>query len=64
VTIFLNDGKGNFTADVIATTGGQELVIGDMNGRGDLCILSSNHGYYGAANPLEMWVNKTNTTLK
>jgi hypothetical protein len=35
VTIFLNDGTGNFTADVIATTGGQELVIGDMNGRGD-----------------------------
>jgi len=64
VTIFLNDGTGNFTADVIATTGGQELVIGDMNGRGDLGILSSNHGYYGAANPLEMWVNKTNMTLK
>jgi hypothetical protein len=58
VTVFYNDGNGNFTQQVLATTGGQNQVLGDLTGDGDLDILSENHGYFGAPNPLELWVNQ------
>jgi hypothetical protein len=58
VAIFYNDGNGNFTQQVVATTGGQNQVLGDLEGDGDLDILSANHGYYGAPHPLEIWVNQ------
>jgi hypothetical protein len=61
VTVFYNDGAGNFTPSVLATTGGQNQVVGDIDGDGDLDILSANHGFYGAAHPLEIWVNNLKT---
>jgi hypothetical protein len=58
VAVFYNDGNGNFTQQILATTGGQNQVLGDIDHDGDLDILSANHGYYGAPNPLELWVNQ------
>jgi hypothetical protein len=60
VAVFYNDGNGNFTQQVLATTGGQNQVVGDIEGDGDIDILSANHGFYGAPNPLEIWVNQLN----
>jgi hypothetical protein len=58
VAVFYGDGNGNFTQQILATTGGHNQVLGDIDGDGALDILSSNHGYYGAPNPLEIWVNQ------
>jgi hypothetical protein len=60
VAVFYNDGNGNFTQQVLATTGGQNQVVGDIEGDGDLDVLNANHGFYGAPNPLEIWVNQLN----
>ena len=35
VAIFYNDGTGNFTPEVIATSGGHNQVVGDVEGNGD-----------------------------
>ncbi|HYZ34193.1 MAG TPA: VCBS repeat-containing protein [Crenalkalicoccus sp.] len=58
VAVFLNQGEGSFAEGVVATTGGQNQVIGDVTGDGYPDILSANHGYYGAPNPLELWVSE------
>ncbi len=56
VTIFNGDGNGGFMPQVLSTDGGQNQVAGDITGNGNMGVLSANHGYYGAANPLELWV--------
>jgi FG-GAP-like repeat len=56
LAVFYGDGNGNFTQQILATTGGHNQALGDINGDGDLDILNSNHGYYGAPNPLEIWM--------
>jgi len=48
VAVFYNDGSGGFTQVVLETTGGQNNVVKDVDGDGDLDILSVNHGFYGA----------------
>ncbi|HZU90930.1 MAG TPA: VCBS repeat-containing protein, partial [Stellaceae bacterium] len=58
VAVFYGDGQGNFTQQILATTGGHNQVLGDIDGNGDLDILSANHGYDGAPNPLEVWMNQ------
>jgi hypothetical protein len=60
VTVLYNDGNANFTQQVIATTGSQNQTLGDIYGDGDLDILGANHNYFGAPNPLEIWVNQLN----
>ena len=47
--------------EVLETTGGQNNVVGDVDGDGDLDILSVNHGYYGAPHPIELFVNNLNS---
>jgi len=56
VAVFYNDGAGNFTEQVLETTGGQNNVVGDVDGDGDLDILNVNHGFYGAPHPIELFV--------
>ena len=58
IAVFYNDGDANFTQQVIATTGGHNQVVGDVMGNGNLAILSANHHYFGAPNPLELWVRR------
>lgn len=57
VTVFFNDGNGNFSEDILETTGGQNNCVGDVDGDGDLDILNVNHGFYGAPHPIELFVN-------
>jgi hypothetical protein len=63
IAVFYNDGDGSFTQQVIATTGGHEQVVGDVAGNGNLAILSTNHHYFGAPNPLELWVRRANRVI-
>jgi len=59
VAIFYGDGAGGFREQVLETTGGQNNVVGDVDGDGRLDILNVNHGFYGAPHAIELFVNKT-----
>jgi len=58
VSVFYNDGHGNFTQQVLSNSSGHNPVVTDVGGDGDLDIFSSPHGFYGVPNPLEIYVNK------
>jgi hypothetical protein len=65
VAIYYNNGKGTaWTQQVLATTGGMNAVVADIDNDGDLDILSANHGFFGAPNPLEIWRNQLNPQAK
>jgi hypothetical protein len=57
VTVFYNDGSGGLSPQVISSSGGQNQVVTDLTGNGNMAILSANHGYYCAADPLEVWIS-------
>jgi hypothetical protein len=58
VSVFYNDGHGNFTQQVLSNSSGHNPVVIDVGGDGDLDIFSSPHGFYGVPNPLEIYLNK------
>lgn len=58
VAILVNLGNGAFAEQIVATTGGHNQVLGDVNGDGYPDILNANHGVYGAPKPLELWVSQ------
>ena len=58
LSIFFSDGHGNFTPQILANTGGHNQVAGDVTGDGDLDILNANHGWAGAAHPIELFLNQ------
>ena len=43
---------------MLATTGGHNIKVGDVDNDGDPDILNANHGFNGAANPVELWRNR------
>jgi hypothetical protein len=43
---------------ILATTGGHNIKVGDVDHDGDPDILNANHGFFGAANPVELWRNR------
>ena len=51
------NGAGGFTPQILETTGGQNVVSGDIEGDGDLDFFFANHGVYGAPHPIELYVN-------
>jgi hypothetical protein len=59
--IFYNaTGDGtSWTGQVLSTAGGHNPDVGDVGADGDLDILNANHGFYNAANPLDLWVNQS-----
>ena len=57
IGVMYSDGTGSFTKQVLATTGGQNQVSADVDGDGDIDFFSANHGFYGAPNPVELYVN-------
>jgi hypothetical protein len=60
VAIFYNlkrDGT-SWGRQVLATSGGHNIKVGDVDKDGDPDILNANHGFYGAPNPVELWRNR------
>jgi hypothetical protein len=58
VSIFFNDGAGNFTELVLSTGSGHNLAVEDLDGDGDMDILNAGHGFYDAPHPVEIYVNR------
>jgi hypothetical protein len=60
VAVFYNlNGDGSSWArQVLANTGGHNIKVGDIDHDGDPDILNANHGFFGAANPIELWRNR------
>ena len=57
VAVFYSDGAGSFTRQVLETTGGQNQVAADIDADGDVDFFFANHGFYGAPNPVVLFVN-------
>ena len=57
VSMFLNDGSGNFTQQILTNTGSHNPFLVDINGDGWLDMFSANHGRWGIPNPLELYIN-------
>jgi VCBS repeat protein len=57
VSIFFNDGSGNFTQQVVSNAEGHDTTAGDIRGIGFLDILNSGHGYFGDPHPLQLFLN-------
>jgi FG-GAP-like repeat/Putative binding domain, N-terminal len=58
VSVFYNDGHGNFTHQVVSNVEGHNIAIGDVTGDGDPDILDSGHGFYGNYHPLVIFLNR------
>ena len=57
VTIFYNDGAGNFTQQILSSGSGHSEVLGDTNSGGALDMLNAGHGYTGAPHPIELYLS-------
>ncbi len=62
VGVFYDDGTGNLTYGSVETTGGQNVVVGDVEGDGDLDFFLANHGVFGAPHPVELFLNNMTGT--
>jgi hypothetical protein len=54
VSVFYNDGTGNFTEDVLGNGAGHQTTIGNIRGTGAIDILNSAHGFGGLINPIPL----------
>ncbi|CAN5690629.1 hypothetical protein BH09PLA1_BH09PLA1_19700 [soil metagenome] len=58
IAVYYNNGRGTgWQQQVLATTGGINLAVGDADNDGDVDLLNSNHGVYGASTALELFRN-------
>jgi hypothetical protein len=57
VSVFYNDGLGNFTQEVISNAAGHQTQVGDIEGNGSTDILSSGHGFFGLIHPLQIFID-------
>ncbi len=56
--VYNEGGTGqNWLEQTLATTGGHNEWVGDINGDGALDIVNSRHGFYNQVNPIEIWLN-------
>jgi hypothetical protein len=63
IGIYYNNGAAlSWTLQVLAMTGGHNMKAGRIGNDRLPSLLSANHGYYGAANPLELWRNTGHPT--
>ena len=58
-----SDGS-SWARQILATTGGHNIKVGDVDNDGDVDILNANHGFFGAANPVELWRNRRDPKKK
>jgi hypothetical protein len=57
VSVFFNDGSGNFSLQILSNTGSHNPFLVDLDGDGWLDLFSAGHGRFGAPNPLELYIN-------
>jgi len=57
VSVFYNDGFGNFTQQIISNAAGHQTCIGNIRGNGTLDIFNSGHGVKGMIHPLQILLN-------
>ena len=63
VSVYINEGDSlHWRQQVVATTGGHNLRVGDIGSDGAIDIISANWG--GKYAPLELWLNKLNENRK
>jgi hypothetical protein len=55
VSVFHNDGAGNFTEQILSNANGHNTEIGKPIPNGPWPILNAPHGYYYAPNPVEIY---------
>ena len=58
IAVFYNDGHGNFAQQVLSTDATHNIVVADVGNDGDIDLFTSPHGFYGAAHPLQVYVNR------
>jgi hypothetical protein len=58
LSVYFNDGSGNFSGQILSNTSGHNPFVIDINKDGWLDILSTAHGYFGAPNPIEVYINR------
>ncbi|MGE0877797.1 MAG: FG-GAP repeat domain-containing protein [Acidimicrobiia bacterium] len=58
IAVFYNDGHGTFTRQVLSNDATHNIAIADAGDDGDIDLLTSPHGFYGAAHPLEVFINR------
>ncbi len=54
----LNGDGLSWSLQVLTTASGHNIKVGDLGADGLPDILNAPHGYYGAPNPVEIWVNQ------
>ncbi len=57
VSVFHNDGKGNFTQQILSNGAGDDITVGNARDTGALDILDSGHGAFGMIHPLKLFLN-------
>jgi hypothetical protein len=57
VSVFHNDGKGNFTEQILSNGAGYDISVGNARGTGALDILNSGTGAFGMIHPLKLFLN-------
>ena len=57
IAILFNDGKGNFSMQILSNTGSHNPFLTNINGDGWLDLFSAGHGRFGAPNPVELYIN-------
>jgi hypothetical protein len=59
VIVYYNEGSNSWVRQIVSSAGGHNPKLGDIDADGDLDLLNANHGYCGAENPIELWINST-----
>jgi regulation of enolase protein 1 (concanavalin A-like superfamily) len=57
VSVFYNDGAGNFTQEIVSNAEGHQTTVGDVQGNGAIDIFNSGHGFFGDPHPLQLFLN-------
>jgi FG-GAP-like repeat/Beta xylosidase C-terminal Concanavalin A-like domain len=57
VSVFYNDGLGNFTQEIVSNGAGHQTCVGDIRGGGAIDIFNSGHGFKGMIHPLQIFLN-------